>query len=146
MQRAPLKVPAVLRSRERWIRRSASKVPLTVDGSIASSTDPDTWSSFEAAMSSAHGVGLGFVLDGDGIGCYDLDHCIVDGRLTAEAAAFIDSTDHFYAELSPSGEGVHLWVAADSQSGWRRTVDGLQVEFYTRGQYITITGRMLQTG
>ncbi|TFD58023.1 DNA primase [Cryobacterium sp. Hh7] len=143
--RAAGKLPSELTSHDRWIRRSAEKVPLQLDGRAASSTRSSTWSSFKAASASTVGAGLGFVLNGDGIGCYDLDHCMVGGKLTPTAAAFIASHPGFYSEVSPSGDGVHIWVHAEGQRGSKRVIDGLNVEFYTRGRYITITGKAIKT-
>lgn len=134
-------IPALLRTRDRWVRYTSQKVPLTAGGHAASSTDPTTWSTYEAVNASTVGAGVGFVLNGDGIGCYDLDHCFDDGQLTEAARRFLRSKDGFYAEVSPSGDGVHLWVHAESQPGWKRTIDGLHVEFYTRGRYLTVTGK-----
>ncbi|MEU9167773.1 hypothetical protein AB0D34_08255 [Streptomyces sp. NPDC048420] len=37
-------IPAELTSRPLWIRRTSRKVPVAVDGSVASSTDPASWS------------------------------------------------------------------------------------------------------
>ncbi|MEW2245677.1 DNA primase, partial [Streptomyces sp. NPDC026666] len=42
-------LPDELTTRDRWVRRSAAKVPLTVDGMLASSTDPRTWSTHKDA-------------------------------------------------------------------------------------------------
>lgn len=135
-----LNLPAELTSRKRWVRWAADKTPLSVHGGAGSSTNPATWSSYEAARASSVGVGVGFVLSGDGIGCYDLDHCAVGGELTEAAREFLAGLDAFYVEWSPSGEGVHAWVWAEPGPGWRRTINGLHVEFYTRGRYMTVTG------
>lgn len=69
-------VPAELTRRPRWIRHTARKVPLTIGGATASSTDPSTWSRYSEAAASGKGAGLGFVLNGDGVVCLDLDHCL----------------------------------------------------------------------
>ena len=140
-QREP--IPAELRERARWVRHTATKVPLTAEGRPASSTNPQNWTDYDTAKGSPAGVGLGFVLNGDGIGCYDLDHCITNGQISQDAQAFIETTPHFYAELSPSGEGLHLWHYAPAGPGTRKTINGLHVEHYTQGRYITITGRPL---
>ena len=137
-------IPSQLRGSPRWVRFSRSKVPLTVAGAPASSTDPRTWATFTEAQCSDAGVGMGFVLNGDGIGCYDLDHVLTGGVLSPGARAFIDSVAYFYAEVSPSGDGVHLWVHAPAGRGWKRTVDGVSVEFYTQGRYMTVTGRQFR--
>lgn len=134
-------IPKELTSRPRWIRYSAKKVPLQVSGVNASSTDSATWSTFTDASASNAGVGLGFVLNGDGLGCYDLDHCFENGAPTAEAVEFIKSLNPFYVEVSPSGDGMHAWVYAEKAQGFRRRIGGLNVEFYTQARYLTVTGR-----
>lgn len=139
-----VRVPARLMLLDRWVRYSARKVPLTLVGGAASSTDPSTWCSYRDAVASNVGVGVGFVLNGDGIGCYDLDHVFVGGVLSEAAARFVASVDFFYAEVSPSGEGLHLWVDAPAAPGRKMIVDGVSVEFYTRGRYITVTGRVFR--
>lgn len=137
-------IPAELISRDRWIRYSAKKVPLRVSGGNASSTDSSSWASYAAAKASTVGVGLGFVLNGDGLACYDLDHCFVDGVPSLEALAFVRGVDPFYVEVSPSGDGLHAWVYAPKSDGFRRRVGGLNVEFYSHGRYLTVTGRQLR--
>ncbi|WP_334152985.1 hypothetical protein [Microbacterium sp.] len=132
---------------DRWVRWAlvdGKKKPLTIDGWAASSTNADTWSSYLEAKRSSIGTGLGFVLAGDGIGCYDLDHVIVDGELMPAAQRFLDQHPGWLVEISPSGEGLHVWVYAESQPGWRRAIDGISVEFYTRGRYMTMTGDRYQ--
>ncbi|MFE0326345.1 bifunctional DNA primase/polymerase [Streptomyces sp. NPDC058960] len=137
--------PDELRSRDRWVRRSATKVPLTTDGMSASSTDPRTWSAHKDAAASTAGVGLGFVLsDVDDIVCIDLDHCLnpLTGRLAPWAAAIIRDAGATYVEVSPSGDGLHIWGRADVRQGRRiRRPDGTAVEIYGTGRYIAMTGR-----
>lgn len=137
-------IPVELRERDRWIRYSSKKVPLRVGGGSASSTDPSTWSTFAEASASSVGVGYGFVLTGDGVGCYDLDHCFVDGKPSAEAIEFVRGVDPFYVEISPSGDGIHAWVHVPRSDGFRRVIGGLNVEFYTHGRYLTVTGKQLR--
>lgn len=134
-------IPVELRRLPRWIRHK-SKVPITVTGHAASSTNPATWSDYQTAADSQHGDGLGFVLNGDGIVCIDLDHCF-DGQPTAEAQALIDSLPETYVEISPSGKGLHIWGFAVLEKGRRFTRNGLSVEIYPAGRYITVTGRAL---
>lgn len=138
-------IPLQLTSRDRWVRFRADKKPLTVDGLAASSTDPQTWAKYSAARASSAGVGLGFVL-GDGIGCLDLDHCLVDGVPTAAAAAFLAKYLHHHIEVSPSGDGLHIWGLRDKLPGTKRTIDGVSVETYSTGRYITVTGNVFQRG
>lgn len=131
--------------RDRWIRRDAKKMPLTVNGRAASSTDSQTWSTHAAARKSSVGIGLGYVL-GDGIGCLDLDHCLVDGKPTAAAAALLANYVGHFIEVSPSGDGLHIWGLANEAPGTKRTVDGVALERYSVGRYITITGNVYQHG
>ena len=118
-----------------------SKRPVTASGRPASSTDSRTWSDFKTASASSAGVGLGFVL-GDGIGCYDFDHCLIDGKLADWAAEAIRAIPErvIFSEISQSSEGVHVFVEAEEGPG-RKIRDGRNIERYTAGRYIAVTGR-----
>lgn len=133
-------LPAELTKRPRWVRRSANKVPLTVAGSPASSSNPATWASYAEAEASSAGVGLGFVLNGDGIGCIDLDHCLTDGELTDWARKILDRCPATFVEVSPSGHGLHVWGRIPEDAG--RRSDG--VEVYSTGRYIATTGQRFE--
>lgn len=140
--RAKAHPPTDLTAARRWVRRSATKVPLTVDGAPASSTDPETWFSYAAARRSTTGVGLGCVLNGDGIVCIDLDHCLdAAGHLAPWAADILVRTPATWIEVSPSGDGLHIWGRADFAAGRRCRADGRHIEVYGSGRYITVTGR-----
>lgn len=144
--RAAKRIPTELTRRDRWVRYAADKRPLdAITGRSASSTDPTTWASHAEASTSSHGIGPGFVL-GDGIGCIDLDHVINDGELLPEAAAFISGYPGNYIEVSPSGDGLHIWGLSPEGSGTRRQENGISVERYSSGRYITITGNVYQHG
>jgi primase-polymerase (primpol)-like protein len=134
-------VPIELRELPRWIRHS-NKVPITTQGNSASSTNPLTWSDYQTASQSTAGDGLGFVLNGDGLICIDLDHCF-DGEPSAEAQALIDLLPPTYIEVSPSGTGLHLWGYAALDKGRRFDRNGLSVEVYPNGRYLTVTGNAL---
>ncbi|MFF1684521.1 MULTISPECIES: hypothetical protein [unclassified Streptomyces] len=134
-----------LKTRDRWVRRAADKRPLTVAGMAASSTRPRTWSTHAEAVSSTAGVGLGFVLsDVDDVVCLDLDHCLnpLTGQLAPWAAAIVRDAGATYVEVSPSGDGLHIWGRADVRHGRKlRHPDGTAVEIYGTGRYIAMTGR-----
>ena len=139
-------------ARDRWIRwdrvkrnGKLEKVPFTTVGSYASSTNANTWSTFTEASASAVGVGLGYVL-GDGIGCIDLDHCLSSGNPNKAAAKFLQDYPHHFIEVSPSGEGLHIWGQQKEQGGRRQTIGGLSIEHYSVGRYMTITGNVYQNG
>lgn len=129
-------LPLELRSQPRWVTHSAAKVPLTPRGRPASSTNPATWSPFEAVDGMER---RGFVLNGDGIACLDLDHCLTpDGRVTGRAAEVLARVPATYVEVSPSGTGLHVWGRALVPHG-RRLPQG--VEVYGTGRYIAVTGK-----
>jgi primase-polymerase (primpol)-like protein len=139
-------VPKAMVSADRWVRRNTAKVPLTTSGAFASSIDPRTWSTYADANASTAGNGLGFML-GDGFACIDLDHCLVGGVPTAAAATFLENYPEHHIEISPSGDGLHIWGTAEPAPGDVTTQpDGLRVERYTRERYITVTGNVYQRG
>lgn len=136
-------LPPELTSRDRWVRHTARKVPLTVAGGVASSTDPSTWSTYSAAVASTAGVGMGFVLDGDGIACIDLDHALDDqGQPLPWAERILEALPATFIEISRSGNGLHVFGLAPAGRGRKvRRADGTAVEWYTRGRFIAVTGR-----
>lgn len=136
VSRRPL-LPIELTSRDRWVRRAADKRPLTITGTPGSSTNPRTWESYEAASKSTAGVGLGFVLNGDGIGVIDLDHAIVDGVILPWAAEVLAANPGTFTEVSQSGEGLHIWGLLAPRKG-RVIRDGRNIEIYTTGRYVAL--------
>lgn len=142
--RARRAVPAELRGRDRWVRRSADKIPLRADtGRPASSTDPATWAGHAAAAASPHGAGLGYVLaDGDDIVVLDLDHCLSGGQLAPWAARILAACPPTFAEVSLSGTGLHIWGRGRLERGRRiRRDDGACIEAYSSGRYIALGHR-----
>jgi putative DNA primase/helicase len=111
-------VPAGLRERSAWVLwRSeerdgkATKVPYRADGrGRASTTDPQTWGTFEqvAGASPLEAEGIGLVLDE--ISGIDLDDCFdpESRELEGTAGVIVGALDS-YTEISPSGRGVHVF-------------------------------------
>lgn len=117
-------------------------MPLTSKGRAASSTDLGTWCSYREAKASKAGVGVGFVLNGDGIVCVDLDHCIDGrGRIAAWAQRILDRLPATYVEVSPSGSGLHVFGFGHVERGRRIRRRDVAVEVYGQGRYIAVTGR-----
>jgi primase-polymerase (primpol)-like protein len=133
-RRRKAEIPAELRRVTRWTRRDGKR-PITVDGRSASSTDPRTWTTF-AAVQRGSGDGFGIML-GDGLACYDLDHCLTDGELSDQAAEILARLSPIYTEVSMSGDGLHIFLAAPEAPGYKRP----GVEFYSRARFIAVTGR-----
>ena len=146
--RSKLTPPARMAMADRWVRwrkvvrgDGTTKIPLTIDGTTASSTDPGTWSTFGAAEASTVGDGLGFARGG-GIACIDLDHCYDSrGYLADWAKCLIAPVEgKTWIEISPSGDGLHIWGLMPERTGIK--VRGIMnAEAYSQGRYITVTGR-----
>ncbi|WIE54218.1 bifunctional DNA primase/polymerase [Curtobacterium sp. MCBD17_003] len=133
-------LPVEMKSRPRFVRFTKTKRPVTTTGRSASSTNPGTWSSHADAVASSKGEGIGFVL-GDGIGCIDLDHCLVDGDLADWARQVLADNPGTYVEVSRSGEGLHVFGLLPEGPG-RNVRDGVRaIEWYSVGRYIALTGR-----
>ena len=141
-----------MRARVRWVRwverarrGKMTKVPLSLAGRDLDVRDSRQWVSFDEARRSKVGTGFGIVL-GDGLGCIDLDHCIVGGVVAEWAQGWIDGyrEDAVLIERSFSGEGVHLFVPMAEGKG-RRIRDGeVNVEIYSSpDRYIAVTGDRL---
>lgn len=138
-------VPKELTARRRWVRRDERKAPRTTDGGFASVTAPATWTSYRTAQASAVGVGVGYVLaEGDGLVCVDLDHCLVDGELAPWARDILDRCPSTFVEVSPSGDGLHIWGRGQLERGRRIRRDGEAVEIYGHGRYVAVTGRRFE--
>lgn len=124
-------IAAELKAMPRWVR-AAGKRPIMPDGRPASTTDPSTWSPYDRVVSGA-GDGLGIML-GDGLACYDIDHCLGNDQLPELLARVREPI--IFAEISVSGTGLHIFVRSHAKSYKR---DG--IEFYSRARFIRMTGR-----
>ncbi|CAB0806739.1 DNA primase [Corynebacterium diphtheriae] len=78
---------------------------------------------------------------GNGLGCYDIDHCYIDGVLDGWVFEFIKTIDEpiIYAERSISGEGLHVFIKTDERAGQKLRFMGKTVEAYTRQRFIRTT-------
>ncbi|MCL1965302.1 MAG: DNA primase [Firmicutes bacterium] len=127
------------------------KVPYDPATSLrASSTNPKTWSTFEAALSACEEYiysGLGFVFTREsGLVGIDIDHCRdpSTGSLNDTAAAILGRLSGTYAEISPSGTGVHLFLYGEIPGKGNKNT-GSGVEMYAHSRYFTMTGNPLES-
>ena len=121
-----------------------TKMPIQPDGDPASSTDPTTWTDYETASELRSGTGVGFVL-GDGYACIDLDHCYDNRNHLADwAKPLLALAEGTFIEISPSGDGLHIWGLCEPRRGMKLR-DGGNIEAYAQGRYITVTGRPYRT-
>src|SRR5262249_55704500 len=124
----PENIPAELKARDQWVcwrwtwkagKAKWDKPPLNArTGRKASSTDKNTWSSFEAALAAYQDArnrydGVGYVFsEGDPYAGVDLDDALgADGRLKEWAGELVTALGT-YTEVSPSGTGVKLVLRA----------------------------------
>lgn len=141
-------IPSVLRDRARWILHRAKR-PIALGGWWSSFLDSSTWLSYAEAVSAAKRAdvdGVGFVLNGDGIVCIDLDDCVVDGVPNVFAREFINALGNSYVEFSPSGRGLHVWGYSDIPKGQVIKTGTLKIEVYPSKRFITMTGRVYREG
>lgn len=143
-------IPSALRQRPQWVlwrgervTGRLTKVPYQTTGIRASSTAPDTWSTFDAALMAMGGFdGLGYVFSPDdpftGV---DLDNVrdAVTGALSSKAAVIVARLDS-YTEISPSGEGLHVIVAAKKTGPLCRSGN---IEMYDSERFFCVTGDRL---
>ncbi len=144
------KVPAELQALPRWVTWKGAKVPYRADlvNAKASVTDPSTWATFEqarVAYDEGGYSGVGFVLNGDGVVGIDLDKC-VDGVPNPAAIGILQRIGCRYIEISPSGRGLRGFGRGPLIAGRRGRLDGVAVELYATGRYLTVTGRVLSPG
>ncbi|WP_446194359.1 phage NrS-1 polymerase family protein, partial [Ezakiella coagulans] len=104
--------------------------------------DINTWYSFDEALKAVEAFdGLSLLL-GDGIFGVDLDHVEEDlekfecGEPEGIVYEFV-CTLNSYAEISPSGSGVHIICGGHLPNGGRRKGN---VEMYDNSRFFTITG------
>lgn len=151
-------VPEALRERRQWVlwkhierNGKATKMPIdAVTGKAASSTDASTWTSFDDAVAAcrkfASIAGAGYVFARDDPFCgVDLDDCIdpETGELHAWGEAIIESLAS-YAEISPSGNGVKIFVRARKPGDRCKTgYESGAVEMYDADRFFTVTGNVL---
>jgi putative DNA primase/helicase len=122
-----------------------TKVPYSVHGGRASSTNPKTWAPFEAAIAYAeeHSMsGVGFVFtEDDPFAGIDIDKCRdpETGEIEPWAWKIVTAFDS-YTEVSPSGTGLHIFVKATLPGPNNRKGP---LEMYESGRYFTLTGEHL---
>ena len=147
-------IPASLQALPCWVlwrlehrHGRDTKVPYRADGSglRASATDPATWSScatatarLEAERERFSGLGFVFSTANDVVGV-DLDHCFSEGVLEDWAAQVLEHFPGTYAEVSQSGEGLHILCLGTVPRSFRRGA----VECYDSGRFFALTGNAL---
>lgn len=151
-------IPEYLVARAQWVLwryvlkgKRWAKVPCQPNGRNASSTDPATWSTFDAVWRTyqAGGYdGIGFALNGalddNGLTIAGVDIDGVKGDPEREARAHeIIAALNSYTEVSPSGAGYRIFTLAHPLA---RSVNHDGLEFYAGpGRYLSVTGHIVET-
>ena len=137
-----------IEDKQRW-----TKLPLNPIGlKAAKSDDLATWGQFTSVTGNTWNrpdIGIGFEIGSkaaghsSGLFCVDLDHVLKDGTIQDPAALDIFETLDSYTEISPGGDGLHIWIKADvtEERAKRKGV----IEMYGDGRYITVTGNIYGT-
>lgn len=141
-------IPKELRDLTRWMLWRGKKVPYQPNGSPASSTDPETWVTFDRAMAALPRFdGIAFALGEPYFGI-DLDNCMdAGGNPYSKAAKIVDDLNT-YTEVSPSGTGLHA-IGRGRKPGpnckkellWVPGVAG-RIEVYDHARYFCFTGNV----
>lgn len=66
-----------------------------------------------------------------------MDH-VSDEQVRSFLATVVEPV--VWVERSMSGEGAHVFVLAPEGPGWRRVIEGVRVERYSRARFIAVTG------
>jgi putative DNA primase/helicase len=124
-------IPAELEALDQWVvwkweerlerntrEIKQTKIPYQPNGAKAESDNPDTWSTCEtvvAAYQFGGFSGIGFVVTEDiGIVGVDLDHCRnPETGIIEEWAQRIVDRLHSYTEITPSNEGLRIFIRAE---------------------------------
>lgn len=143
-------IPVELRDRARWILHVAKR-PVALGGWWSSVKDETTWMTYgeardAVAREDTKADGLGFVLNGDGVICLDLDDCVEGGEPNVFAREFVRALGDTYVEFSPSGRGLHVWGFGSMSKGRVFAGGNLKVEVYPDKRFITMTGRPYRDG
>ncbi len=142
-------IPEELRVLKQWVlwkyedvnAAKPTKVPYSIKGYPASVTDPSHWSSFDDCFNAFQlgGYdGLGFVFtEADPYTFIDLDDAKGDNAVMERHLKVFHEFDT-YAEVSPSGMGLHLICKGTVIAGRRRS----NIEIYPSLRYATMTGNI----
>lgn len=136
-------IPGDLKRLPQWVCANAdSKIPMQATCLYpASSTNPDTWASFEDAQRAVE-LGyydyLGFVFNDNGIVGIDIDDGFTPEGFVSNLATDIILMCDSYVEKSKSGRGFHIFVKGDVPFKGKNNLAG--VEVYKTARFFIMTG------
>lgn len=136
-------IPSELRALNQWVCAYGDrKVPMcSWIRSPASSVLPETWSSFQSAVSAVQNKTYdycGFVFADNGIIGIDIDDGYDDEGFMTPLAAEIIGRCCSYTEKSKSGTGFHILLKGDIPFRGRNNLRGLEI--YKSARFFIMTG------
>lgn len=139
------RLPEELKEKRQWVCAwDNSKIPMKAfEKKAASSTAPDTWSTFEQAQAAVEdGLydHIGFVFADTGLVGIDIDAGFEDGLMTPLCADIMKACNS-YTEKSRSGRGVHILLRGNLPFTGRNNLSG--VEIYKSRRFFIMTGQVL---
>ena len=140
-------IPIELQNLKQWVCSSQhSKVPMQATLPIAaSSTNPQTWSTFQEALMSVecgNYENVGFVFNDNGLVGVDIDTGYDNDGFLTELASDIISACHSYTEKSRSGRGFHILLKGTLPFKGKNNRGG--VEIYKQSRYFIMTGDVMR--
>ena len=135
-------IPEELKKVAQWVCvKATDKIPKNpANGKNAKANDKKTWGTFEQAVKACDTFGfdyIGFEFAPPYFGV-DLDHCMDNIDFVDEFVETLQS----YAEVSRSGDGIHIICKGKLPDGSRRKD---KVEMYSEGRYFICTGNVYNT-
>lgn len=139
-------IPEELKSLPQWVcTHSTSKIPMRAfDREVASSTNPQTWSTFDMAyeaVSKGRYDDCGFVFNDNGFVGIDIDAGYDEYDLLTTISSDIIGKCHSYTEKSRSGRGFHILLRGTIPFKGKNNLAG--VEIYKEARYFIMTGDVL---
>ena len=146
-------IPDELKRYPNWILHK-NKIPYSARYyGKAKSNDPDSWTTFEDALSfynrrfegpkKNYFDGLGFIVSKEtGVIFIDIDHCVrEDGSFDERAYDIINAFKEIpFVEISQSGTGVHILVYGVIPRSFKNSKNG--VEMYSEKRSCAMTGHI----
>jgi len=147
-------IPDKLKENKYWVgwkreerNGRIAKIPINpANGKRADTTSPQTWGTFMEALSAYErfkldGIGFVFTYENPYVGI-DIDHCIDENGNMNEVARDIILRLNSYAEISPSGSGIHILCKGQLPEGKKRD-SNIGLEMYSEKRYFTVTGNIV---
>lgn len=150
-------IPASLKTDNRWApwvavwndkRQKFDKVPRCADNPAHNlSTVKAEWYTFDQAVKGYQALGtqggVGYLLTGveNFIGI-DLDDCVKKGKVAKWAQTIVDQANS-YVEVSPSGNGLRLFLHGECDDEFSNHDQGIEVYSGKTPRFLTVTGQHL---